>query len=86
MPVDRRVVADSLGDVVRDQPQRVITQYFHGAVVDFQSVVERDFILGQSQTLASGLRVAHLLGQLEQSLDHLRHFDTAGLVAGDGVL
>jgi len=85
-PVDGDVAADGLDGLLGNGAQRLVAQHLDGAVVGFQRVVERQLVLRESELLAAGVRLAHVLGELDQLLDHLRCLDSAILVAADRLL
>ena len=70
----------------RDVAQRLVAEHLHGAVVDTERVVEREFVVRQPEPLAAGVRLPHLAGEADQFLDHLRGLDRAVLVAANRLL
>ena len=53
VPVDGDAVAHGQDELAGDGLQRVVAQYFDGAVVDFEGVVEGDFVFRQLELLAA---------------------------------
>ena len=85
-PVDRDVGAHGPHQLLGDCPQGGIPQHLHSTVVCLQRVIERQFVSREPDGLAAGVRLAHVLRQMNQLLDHLSRLDGAILVAADRLL
>ena len=64
--------------------QSRLAENFHGAVVGFQGVIKRDFIVCQAKLVTALVSLAHLLGEFDQFRNDLCGFDGAVLVTADG--
>ena len=85
-PVDLHVLPDGLDQFAGDVAQRLVAEDLHGAVVRLERVVEGEFVFGEAQLLASGGRLAHVAGELEQDLEHLCGLDRPVPVSVDRLL
>jgi hypothetical protein len=61
-------------------------QYLHRAVVGLQRIVESQLVIAEAERFAARVRLAHVLCERDQLLDHLRCLDRAVLVAADRLL
>ena len=79
-PINRHAFADMGNQFARDVFQRRLAENFYGAVVGFQGVIKRNFVVREAEACAALLAFAHLLGEFDQFRDDLRGFDGSVLV------
>ena len=71
-PVYRDVVPHGVDQFTGYVTECIVAEHLHRAVIGFQRVVEGQLIITQTQSLAAGVGLPHLLRKLDQLLDDLR--------------
>ncbi len=79
-----RQIRGDAGAKRTEYAQLLVAHDLHCALVLGQRVVERYFLLAQPFFLATLMRRADVLRQLDQLLDHLRRGDGVGVIPCDG--
>src|SRR3989442_36274 len=85
-PVNRHVPAYRLDEFAGADAEGLVSEHPDGTVVYLESVIERQFLVGQPKVLPPAMRRAHLLGQLDQVGNDLGRLDRAVLVPPDRLL
>jgi len=83
-PVNGRVALDGFHQLAGDCVQGFITKHFHGTVVRFQCIVERDLIIGQPKRLAARIGLTDVFRERDQlnsslaifalDMEHIFHY------------
>ncbi len=82
-PINRGVLADRVQQFQRDLLQCFIAKNLNGTVIRFERIVKCQFFLAQAQLFAPLMSHAHIFGEVNQFLDHLRRLERAVLIFVD---
>jgi hypothetical protein len=65
-PIDRCVFADGIDQFTCNGFEGVIAEFLHCAVVDFERIIEGDFVFSEVKFFAALLRFSHLFDNLDE--------------------
>ena len=86
-PVDRNIAPHIVDQLTGYSTEGFVAQHLHRAVVGLQRIVEGQFVIGETELLATGAGARpHLLCKLYQFLNDLRRPYSPILVAAQDLL